>query len=87
MWDELVKLLLSDKLFKVKDEVEPLLVRDAREGIIRVLSLQVSNELSELVVDTISLYGVCQRFPPYDGGEVTIWFPVAGFIYMLAVIE
>lgn len=50
MRNELVKLGLAHEIFNVEQEVEALLIGDARESIIRVLALQICDELGELVV-------------------------------------
>jgi hypothetical protein len=48
--NELVKLGLANEILNVEQEVEALLIGDAGESIIRVLALQVCDELGELVV-------------------------------------
>lgn len=67
MRDEFVKLRLSNKVLKVEQEVKALLVRDAGECIIGILTLQIHNEFSELVVVTKVLDSICQRLPSNDG--------------------
>lgn len=67
MRDEFVKLRLSNKVLKVEQEVESLLVRDAGECIVGVLTLQIHNEFSELVVVAKVLDSICQRLPSNDG--------------------
>jgi hypothetical protein len=61
--DELVKGFPADKAFKVPDEVEALLVRNSREGIIRVDRLSIGTlvadvEFGELVVRAESADGL-----------------------------
>jgi hypothetical protein len=65
--DEFVKLRLSNKVLKVEQEVKALLVRDTGECIIGILTLQIHNEFSELVVVTEMLDSICQRLPSNDG--------------------
>lgn len=67
MRDEFVKLRLSNKVLKVEQEVKALLVRDTGECIIGILTLQIHNEFSELVVVTEMLDSICQRLPSNDG--------------------
>lgn len=43
MRNELVKLRLAHKVLQVEQEVEPLLIRNAGESIIRVLTLEIGD--------------------------------------------
>ena len=70
--NELVKLRLAHKVLNVEQEVETLLVRDAGESIIRILTLQVHDQLGELVVVAKVLHRVLQGLPSDDGGEVAV---------------
>jgi hypothetical protein len=65
--NELVKLGLAHEVLNVEQEVEALLVGDAGESIIRVLALQVCDELCELVVVTEVVHRVLQGLPSDDG--------------------
>lgn len=78
MGNEFVKLGLAHKVLNVEQEVETLLIGDARESIIRVLALQVSDELGELVVITKVLHRVLQSLPSNDGREVAVGLAVSG---------
>lgn len=70
--NELVKLGLANEVLNVEQEVEALLVGNAGESIIRVLTLQVGDQLGELVVLTKVLHGVLQSLPADDGREVAV---------------
>ena len=72
MRNELIKLRLSDQILEVEQEVETLLIRNAREGIIRVLTLKIGHQLGELVVVAKMLHGISQRFPTDNGREVAV---------------
>lgn len=74
--DELVKLGLSNEVFEVEQEVEALLIRNAREGIIGILTLEIHDKLSELVIISKVLDGISQRLPSNDGREVAVCFTV-----------
>jgi hypothetical protein len=74
--NELVKLGLANEVLNVEQEVEALLVGNARESIIRVLTLQVGDQLGELVVITKVLHGVLQSLPADDGREVAVGLAV-----------
>jgi hypothetical protein len=74
--DELVKLGLSDKIFKVEQEVETLLIGNARERIVGILALKIHNKLSKLVIISKVFDGVSQRLPSDDGREVAVGFTV-----------
>lgn len=65
--NEIVKLGLAHEVLDVEKEVEALLVGDAGESIIRVLALQVCDELGELVVLAKVLHRVLQSLPSDDG--------------------
>ena len=77
MRDELVKLGLPHEILKVEQEVETLFVRNARESVVRVFALQVSDQLGELMVMAVVFNGIPQGFPPYDGGEVAVLLSVS----------
>lgn len=78
MRNELVKLGLAHEVLDVEQEVEALLIGDAGESIIRVLALQVCDELGELVVITKVLHRVLQGLPSNDGREVAVGLAVSG---------
>lgn len=78
MRNELVKLGLAHEILDVEQEVEALLIGDAGESIIRVLALQVGDELGELVVITKVLHRVLQGLPSNDGREVAVGLAVSG---------
>ena len=78
MGNELVEFLLSHQGLQVVQEVEPLLVGDARERIVGVLAFQVSHQLGELVVGAIMVHRVCERLPADDGREMAIGLAVSG---------
>ena len=70
VWHKGVEFLLADQPLDVIQEMETLLVRDAREGIIGILALEVEDQFREVVVLSILLDRVAQRLPPDDGREV-----------------
>lgn len=72
MRDELVKLGLSHEVLKVEQEVEALLVGDARESVVRVLALQISDQLGELMVMAEVFHRVSQRLPADNGREMAV---------------
>lgn len=74
--NELVKLGLAHEVLNVEQEVEALLVGNAGESIIRVLTLQVGDQLGELVVLTKMLNRVLQGLPSDDGREVAVGLAV-----------
>ncbi len=78
MRNELVKLGLAHEVLDVEQEVEALLIGNAGESIIRVLALQVCDELGELVVITKVLHRVLQGLPSNDGREVAVGLTVSG---------
>lgn len=49
MFDEVVKVFLSDQLLEIVQEVEALLVRHCAEGIIGIFAIEVDNELGEVL--------------------------------------
>lgn len=72
MRDKVIELALPNQGFEVVQEVESLLVWNARESIIRVLALQVGDKLSEVVIMTEMIHRVCESFPADDGREMTV---------------
>ena len=58
MRDELIPLLLADQILEVEQEVEPLLVGNAGECIIRILALEIHHQLGEFVIVTKVVHGV-----------------------------
>ena len=78
MRDELVELGLSNEVLEVEQEVEAFLVRDARESIVRVLALEIHNELGELVVVSEVLNGISEGFPSNDSREMAVSFAMNG---------
>lgn len=67
MRNEFVKLGLSHKVLEMEEKVEPLLVRDTGEGIVRVLALQIDHQLSEFMVVAKAFNGISERLPANDG--------------------
>jgi hypothetical protein len=61
--DEFVEGSLSNELFEVVEKMETLFVRNTAECIIRVLSFQVNDELSEFVISSELINRVLQCFP------------------------
>lgn len=72
MRNEFVELGFSDKVLKVEQEVEALLIRDAGECIIGVLALKVSDQLGEFMVVTKVFDRVGESLPSDNGREMTI---------------
>ena len=69
---KLVPLLLANKLLKIVEEIEALLVRDAGKGIIGVLALQVDNKLCEFVIFAVVVDAVSKSLPPDNGREIAV---------------
>lgn len=67
MGNELVEFRFSNEILKVEQEVEPLLIWDARESVIGVLALQISDQLGEFVVGTKMFHGIRESLPADDG--------------------
>lgn len=72
MRNEGIELLLANQILKEEEEDKPLLVRDSRECIIRVLAFEVGDQLRELMVSTIPLDRVNQSLPADDSREMTV---------------
>jgi hypothetical protein len=66
VWDKLVPLFTADKTVQVIEEVEALLIGDAREGIIRVLALQINHQLGKFVVCTKEFHALFEGLPSND---------------------
>lgn len=81
MRNELVPLLPSNQAIQVVQEVESLLIRNTGERIIRVLVLQVDDELGELVIGTEQLYTLSESFPANDRRKVKVLRTVEGSLY------
>lgn len=67
MRNEFVKLGLSNEVLQVEEEVEALFVGNARESIVGILALQVSDQFGELMVVAKVIHGVGQSFPSDNG--------------------
>lgn len=65
--NKLVKLGLANEILQEEKEVKALLIRDARKRIVRILALQVGDQLSELVVVAKMLYRIGEALPSNDG--------------------
>jgi len=70
--NKLVKLGFSDKVLKVEEEIEALLIGDAGECIIGVFALEVSDQLGEFMVVTKVFDRVGESLPSDNGREMTI---------------
>mmetsp|Transcript_29219 Transcript_29219/g.41127 ORF Transcript_29219/g.41127 Transcript_29219/m.41127 type:complete len:241 (-) Transcript_29219:549-1271(-) len=66
----------SNEVLQIEQEVVSLLVWHAAEGIIRVDSLEVWNQVGQGVGGTEGLHAVLQGFVPNDGLEVSGWLSV-----------
>lgn len=67
MRNELIELGFAQNRFQVEDEVESLLIRNARESIVWVLALQIGNQFGELMFVSKVVHGIRKCFPAYDG--------------------
>lgn len=70
VWDELVPLLNANQLLEVVEEGRALLVGNAREGIIRILTLKVRDQLGVFVVFTELGDAVRQGLPADKSAEI-----------------
>lgn len=71
MGNELVPLLNTNQFLKVVEESRALLVGNAGEGIIGILTLEVRDQLGVFVVFTELGDAVRQRFPTDESTEIT----------------
>jgi hypothetical protein len=73
IWDELVPLFAANQFVKKVDKSETLLVWNAGESIIRVLSFQIHDQLGKVRVISVKLNRLRERLPSDDGREIKVW--------------
>lgn len=77
MRNEFVPLFLAQQFFQVIQKSKTFLVRNAGEGVIRILALEVDDKFGKLMVFTELGYRVRECFPANDSGEVSVRFPMS----------
>ena len=75
--NKFVEFLFPYLLFEVVQENKALLIRDRRKSIVWIFTLQVNDQLRELVILPELAYRVCERFPADYCGKVAILFTVS----------
>ena len=75
---EPVPFVFAEELFQMVEEREAFLIRDATKSIIRILALEIGDELGELMFLAKKVDAVAQSLPPDDGGEVPMGLSVDG---------
>ena len=68
--DEGVENVLSEQFLQVVEEVEPLLVRNAGEGVVGIFALEIHDQLGEFVLLAKLVDRVRQCLPSDNGAEI-----------------
>lgn len=75
--NEFVPLFLAQQFLQVIQKSKTFLVRNAGEGVIRILALEVDDKFGKLMVFTEFSYRVRECFPANDSGEVSVRLPMS----------